>query len=263
MAKKQIYYMSITDDVIDSANQDLELADDYRVFRPGWAFKVWNAVARTLAAGFAWIYCRGILGIRVYGKEKLATFKKQNQGYFIFGNHTQMLGDPFNPLTIVNPYRFYTLAAQSNWGIPILGKFVIPVAGLPVGKTVKQSIRLLKDVKTAFQSKHAAIIIYPEAHLWPYYTKIRPFPATSLNFPVSLKAPSFTMTTTYQKPAIGRRPKIRVYIDGPFFPDQSLGKKAAQEQLHAEIYQAMCQRAKLSDYAYWNYVKINSEHEHK
>ena len=55
MAKKQIYYMSITDDVIDSANQDLELADDYRVFRPGWAFKVWNAVARTLAAGVAWI----------------------------------------------------------------------------------------------------------------------------------------------------------------------------------------------------------------
>ena len=165
MAKKQIYYTSITDDVIDSANQDLELADDYRVFRPGWAFKLWNAVARTLAAGFAWIYCRGILGIRVYGKEKLAPFKKQSQGYFIFGNHTQMLGDPFNPLTIVNPYRFYTLAAQSNWGIPSWASSH-SVAGSPPGRR-SSSPSALKGRQDCLSKQTHDHHHLPEAHLCP------------------------------------------------------------------------------------------------
>ena len=256
---KTFYYHSEQDDLIDSADQDYTLPDDYQVFKQGIGFKIWNAAVRILACAFAWLYSRLFLLVKVKGKDKIKPFKQQKKGCFIYGNHTQMLGDPFTPMTIVNPYRFYTLAAQANWGIPFLGKFVIPVAGLPVGKNLKQSIRLLKNVKTAYQDKGAAVIIYPEAHLWPYYTKIRPFPATSLNFPVSFKAPCFTMTTTYQKCKWRQRPKITVYIDGPFYPDPSLGKKQAQEALAHQVYQTMVDRSKLSDYDFYSYVKIDGK----
>ncbi|GHV98372.1 hypothetical protein lacNasYZ03_01870 [Lactobacillus nasalidis] len=257
MSKKTYYYRSESDDLVTAAQQDFRLPDGYQVFRKGAGWKVWNFLVRTLALAFAWPYSRLFLLVKVRGKEKLRPFRKR--GCFVYGNHTQMLGDPFDPMTIVNPYRYYALAAQANWGIPFLGKYVIPVAGLPVGQDLKQSISLLKDVKYAYEQKQATIVIYPEAHLWPYYTKIRPFPATSLNFPVSLKAPCFAMTTTYQRCRWRRRPKITIYVDGPFYPDQTLGKKAAQEKLHAELYQCMTERAKLSDYEFCSYVKISSK----
>ena len=135
-----------------------------------------------------------------------------------------MLGDPFNPMTIVNPYHYYALAAQANWGIPFLGKYVIPAAGLPVGKNIKQSIRLLKDVKYAYEEKQAAIVIYPEAHLWPYYTKIRPFPATS-STPGHLKAPLLQRLTTYQPCRWRTRPKNHGLHRWPLLP----GREAGQE----------------------------------
>ena len=34
------------------------------------------------------------------------------------------------------------------------------------------------------------------------------------------------------------------YIDGPFFPDNSLNKKEAQEKLRDEVYKKMCERSK-------------------
>ena len=42
------------------------------------------------------------------------------------------------------------------------------------------------------------LVIYPEAHVWPYYTGIRKFPAgdKSFKYAVRNKLPIFTMTTT-------------------------------------------------------------------
>ena len=257
MSKKTYYYHSESEDLVSSAQQDFQLPDDYQVFRKGMAWRIWSGLVRSLACAFAWLYSRLFLLVRVKGKKKLRPFKKQ--GYFVYGNHTQMLGDPFTPMTIVNPYRYYALAAQANWGIPVLGKYVIPAAGLPVGKNIKQSISLLKDVKYAYEEKKSAIVIYPEAHLWPYYTKIRPFPATSFNFPVSLKAPSFAMTTTYQPCRGGPPPKITGYLDGAVYPGNSLGKKVAQEKLHDDIAKSMRERAELNTCEYCSYVKIDSK----
>ncbi|MDE6546989.1 MAG: 1-acyl-sn-glycerol-3-phosphate acyltransferase, partial [Lactobacillus sp.] len=113
-------------------------------------------------------------------------------------------------------------------------------------------IHLLKGVRT-LTSKNAHIVIYPEAHVWPYYTEIRPFPETSFNFPVQANKASFVMSTTYQKRKFSKRPKITVYIDGPFFPDPSLPKKQQQKKLHDQVFQQLKDRSKLSDYSYYQY----------
>lgn len=133
MSKKTYYYHSESEDLVSSAQQDFQLPDDYQVFRKGATWQFWNGLVRSLACAFAWLYSRLFLLVKVKGKEKLRPFKKQ--GYFVYGNHTQMLGDPFTPMTIVNPYRYYSLAAQANWGIPFLGKYVIPGSPCQLGKT--------------------------------------------------------------------------------------------------------------------------------
>ena len=43
--------------------------------------------------------------------------------------------------------NYYAIANQANWGIPVIGKILLPYGGLPVGKTIKQAINLLKAVK--------------------------------------------------------------------------------------------------------------------
>ena len=53
----------------------------------------------------------------------------------------------------------------------------------------------------------------------------------------------------------GKRPRAVVYIDGPFYPDQTLSRKEAQNKLHDEIQKTLVDRAKLSDYEYCQYIK--------
>lgn len=245
--KKVFYYQNLTDDLVKSEQQDFSLPENYQILKHNTASKIF----RTLAAGFAYLYTYGILRVKVQGKEKLQPYK--NKAYFVYANHTRPVNDAFMPLTLLGVQHYYALASQSNWGIPFIGKYLLPYGGLPVGKNIKESIKLLKAVKNVVK-ENGHIVIYPEAHVWPYYTKIRPFDDTSMNFPVSLETPSFVMTTTYQK-SRHKRPKIVVYIDGPFFAKEGLPKKAKQEQLHKEIFDQMTKRSKSSKQNYYQYYK--------
>lgn len=256
---RTFYYSHTTDDVVQSYQQDYSLSQNYTIFPQNLLGKLWNPCARILASAFGWIYTRLFLRVQVVGKEKLKPFKKI--GYFVYGNHTQPLGDVFSPLTIYPIHNFYAIAGQANWGIPVIGKLLVRYGGLPVGKNLKQASQLIKAVTTVIQDKHGVVLIYPEAHVWPYYTKIRPFAETSFNFPVKLGAPCFTQTTTYQKTAWLKRPKITIYIDGPFYPKSNLPAKAAQTALYNEICNSLKTNAKLSNYKYCNYQKLQNQSE--
>lgn len=246
-------YLKLTDDIVESADQSFSLSDNYQIFPTTKIGKIWNVVARHLASAFGWFYSRIILHVRVIGKEKLQAV---NGGYFVYANHTQPIGDAFIPLTIYPVMKFYAIAGQANWGIPFIGKYLLPYGGLPVGNDIKQAAKLLQAIKTVIRDKKGVVVIYPESHVWPYYTKIRPFPTTSMHFPIQLNAPSFTATSTYQHSKFFKRPKMTIYIDGPFYSDQGLSKKEAQAQLHDEIWKSLSNRAKLSNYSYYNYEEI-------
>lgn len=247
---KKFYYHTLTDDLVKSKHQDFKLNDNYQIIRQ----KFPNHLVRSFAKAVATLLTYGHFHVKIIGRQKLISYQKQ--GYFVFANHTQPVNDAFMPILLFGKNQYYAIADQANWGIPFLGKHIIPYGGLPVGNNLKQSIKLINAIKKLIKTGNH-IIIYPEAHVWPYYTKIRPFPETSMNFPVSLKAPSFVMTTTYQKPKHGKRPQIITYIDGPFFPDSTLSKKQQQTQLHDKIYQTMQKRAELSNYEYYHYQKVN------
>lgn len=102
----------------------------------------------------------------------------------------------------------------------------------------------------------SSVTIFPEAHIWPYYTKIRPFGAASFKYPVKLQVPVFCITHCYRKRKFGKRPRIVSFVDGPFYPDQSLPVGEATQKLRDQIYATMCERAeKYSDYAYADYIR--------
>ena len=63
-------------------------------------------------------------------------------------------------------------------------------------------------------------------------------------------------TNTYQKRKFSKTPRIVTYVDGPFFPDESLDRKEKQADLRNRVYKAMCERSKMNTVELIKYIKV-------
>jgi 1-acyl-sn-glycerol-3-phosphate acyltransferase len=138
--------------------------------------------------------------------------------------------------------------------IPFIGRFVPYLGGLPLPSDLGATRNFMKATDYLVK-KNKAIVIYPEAHLWPYYTKIRPFLATSFHYPVKYHTPTYCFTNTYHQRKNNKKVKIITYIDGPFYPQAGLDDIQAREDLRQKVYQAMTSRALTSDKELIHYVR--------
>ena len=123
---------------------------------------------------------------------------------------------------------------------------------IPTGKQGMKNF--LNCISKTIQKKHS-ITIYPEAHIWPYYIKIRPFKSVAFRYPIDLNVPTFCMTNTYKKRGKSEKANIVTYIDGPFWPNESLGKHEKQEDLRNRVYEAMTKRSRNSNIEIVKYIK--------
>ena len=246
---KKYYYKSYEDDFVTSKNQEYKLPDNYKWIHNNLFYRFFSCILYRVAKLCGFIYCKFFLHIKIENKEVLEKYKKQ--GYFVYGNHTQPIGDVFIP-AMLSSKRIYTIASPSNIGVPIIGPLLPMIGILPIPEDFGKMKYLLEAIKLKINQKNA-IIIYPEAHVWPYYTNIRPYKNTAFKFPVENESISFCMTTTYYKRKHGKKPGIKVYIDGPFEIDNSLSKKDNKEKLCKEIYKCMVNRSKNSTCEYIKY----------
>lgn len=246
--KKVRYYSSFTDDFEESANQGFELPQDYKWVRTDALSKLLSGLIYGSAVIFGGAYCKFFLHMKIKGRKNLKGVKGD---FFIFGNHTQPVGDVFIPALCVLPKRIYTVVSTANYGIPIIGKILPFLGALPVVSSLHGIKELNRAIEQRIEKGHP-IVIYPEAHVWEYYTDIRPFPDTSFRFPARLDKPSFAMTVTYRKAKLFKRPIMEVFLDGPFYPQGNTPKEKAMN-LHDQIYSVMRERSKNSDFAYIEY----------
>lgn len=252
MREKIQYYDSFSQDIVQSKNQDYSLPEDYQWIRPGFWHRLGARLVYGAAIAVGYPACK--LGLWMTIRNRKILRQCDGCGYFLYANHTQPVGDVVLPAFLHPGKRIYTVVSTANLGIPIIGRILPALGALPIPDTIRQMKQFLAAV-TQRIAQGNCVVIYPEAHVWPYYTKIRPFPASSFRFPVETDSPAFAMTTTYQKRPWGKRPRITVYVDGPFRPDPSLPPKARQAKLQQEVRQAMERRSQSSTYAYIHYQK--------
>lgn len=189
---------------------------------------------------------------KIVNKRVLKKFKKS--GYFMYGNHTQDIGDAFIPNMLNVPKDNYIIVHPNNVSMPFLGRITPSLGALPLPEGMTAYKNFMSAIEKRIQEK-CAVVIYPEAHIWPFYTKIRPFSDVSFAYPLKHGVPSFCFTNTYQKRKLSKKPKIVTYIDGPFYPDSSLSIKEQRKTLRNAIYECMCERAKLSTVEWIKYTK--------
>ncbi|MBD9221731.1 MAG: hypothetical protein EGQ46_06085 [Clostridiales bacterium] len=251
---KTVYYTDERNDEFSSAQIEPRRIDEsYRYIdpRPGW--KAARFVAyRLFAMPAAFLYCKLALHARFENRQVLKAVGKT--GCFVYGNHTQQVGDPFLPNLALFPKSVYMIVHPNNVSMPVLGKLTPYLGALPLPSNIKAMRSFLDAIRTRIE-EGSFIMVYPEAHIWPYYTGIRDFPATSMKYPVELDVPSFTLTTTYHRRRFSRKPRTVTYLDGPFYPDRNLPPRARAQALRDEIYKTMVRRSQESDYEYIRYVK--------
>lgn len=260
MSKEQkiIYY---DDELNDEFAQDNIVAKkidgNYRYIRDDFLGKIGHVFwYRIIAIPMAWIYMKMHFHHKIINKKILKKYK--NKGYFMYGNHTHFMADALNPTMVNMPKTVSVIVHPNNVSMPFLGKITPSLGALPLPDDTNAAKNFVKAIESCIEKKHC-VMIYPEAHIWPYYTKIRPFKDTSFRYPVQYDVPTFCMTNTYQKRKWGKHPKIVTYIDGPFFSDKALKARQQKTTLRDQVYEKMCERAQYNNVCLVKYVKDEDE----
>lgn len=258
-SKKINYYKDELNDEFSGAKITPRIIDEnykYIHKNPLWNF-VSALLQNILSMPIKILYSKLKFRIKYIGKEKLKPYKKE--GYFIYVNHTQVFGDVFIPSLPIYPKRNHFIVNPENVSMKFLGNSIQLLGAIPIPNNKNGMKNFINAIETHIKKGHP-ITIYPEAHIWPYYTKIRPFKEVSFKYPIKYNKPTFCMTNTYQR--YGKKNnkiKIVTYIDGPFFTDTSLNIKQQKKNLRDQIYKCMVKRSKNSNIEYIKYKKIEQK----
>ena len=252
--KERTYYYSdpVNDDFAGTKINTAELPSDYSYFpktaiRRGFAFWLYHIFAAPIVLLLQEIvYCE-----KYVGRKKLKDYRKD--GFFLYGNHTRAMGDAYTPGLLAWPKKAYIIAGMDAFSIKGIRRLVEDLGGVPLPNNVKGLRKFNQAIRTHMDKCHI-VTIYPESHIWPQYTGIRPLKAATFHYPAETGKPVFTFTTTWQKRKILPGARTVVYVDGPFIPDMDLPIDKRKEKLRDQAYEAMTVSARNSNYEKIHYI---------
>ena len=257
MSKKVIYYEDELNDEFSTAKITPIVIDknyDYFKCKDPKYDKSSLRIQNIWSMPIKWLYVKLKFHHKIVGKEK---FKDCiDTGYFIYANHTQAFADTFIPSLANYPKRNFLIVNPENISMPHMESLVEKLGAIPVPGDKESFKNFFKIIEERIK-QGCSITIYPEAHIWPYYTKIRNFKDVSFKYPVKYKVPVYSVTNTYQKGWI--RTHITSFVDGPYFVDEKLSEKEAQKALRDEVYTTMRDRSLKSNYEKIEYKKKEFE----
>lgn len=257
MKRRTYYYHDLKNDDFAATNiKQIELPDDYKYVDRNIFYRAGELIIRCIACPIVFLILKIVYLQRIKNRKALKSAK--GSCFFIFGNHTDYMLDAFNPTILSFPRWSHIIANPDAVSINGLGTIVKMLGVVPIPTSIKGMKNYMQGINKLIEMKRV-IAIYPEAHIWPYYTDIRPFGTASFHYAADAGAPCFTYTNIYQqrKFKLIKRPKVVTYVDGPFYPDISLSKADRIKKLRNEIYNAMKSRVDENPkYNYCDYIYV-------
>lgn len=250
-----VRYRSESDEIFTSSVKTKTVDKNFVYVRKGpWNWFLRHVFVRFLVMPFAKFWVRFGFHSKFVNRKLL---KKHKGGCFIYSNHTQAVPDAFRAAAAPLPNQSYIIVHADNISFPGIQPLMMALGTIPIPTETNGMINFMRTVE--LRAKDHPVVVFPERHIWPYYTKIRPFSDVSFRYPVRCGVPAFVMTTTFHKRRFSQKPREVVYVDGPFYPDLSVPAKESQEDLCRRVYDTMCERARLSTYEYVRYEKAAEE----
>ena len=253
-----IYYSDLVNDDFARNNiETKELPENYKyvnknIFFRFFEFVIYELIVRPVI----FFYIKIKYKQKFVNKKAMKGFKRK--GFFLYINHTNEDLDAFVPNMIAFPNKAFIIVHRDAFSIKGIGTLVKMLGGVPIPSTRSEYKNFLDAVNYRVDS-NKVLVIYPEAHIWPYYTDIRPFKNVSFNYAYGKDKPIFSISNVYIKRKEGKRPKVLSYINGPFYIDNSLPRQAAIEKIRNEVYESMKKETlKHEKYEYkYRYVKAD------
>lgn len=215
----------------------------------------YHGIAKPVLGFYCW--CKGI---KVVGKKNIK--KLNGKGAFIYSNHVAIT-DVFKYQAYVFFWRrrVNIIGYPDALSMPIVRNMTraLGFLPLPLPGDLRNMVALVDSMKFYIE-KRQYILIYPEAHIWPYYTKIRNFHGGSFNYPAKLEAPVLPIVTTWRKTKLCKKPKQTLYILDPIFPDPNKSPAENKEYLYKATLEAMkkCSES-INQYEYIKYIHVEND----
>ena len=262
---KTIYWSDELNDDFDEVGLSRPgVPDGFQYIRKGFFNTLIGGILyHGIAKPFLGIYCL-FKGIRWKNKSYLKELK--GGGAFFYANHTAIT-DVFKLQSLVFFFgrRINILGYSDTLSMKFVAKLAWWLGYLPV--PLKGDVKNLIALGSAcehYVKKGQYVLIYPEAHIWPYYTKVRNFSGGSFIYPSKSSQPVVPVVTTWRKPLIGKKPKQTIYFGHPIFPKEGVSEMENKEYLHTECLKAMQEISNsVPQYEYIKYVKVDKKNDEK
>ena len=230
---KTIYWSDeLNDDFNETLTKRPPVPKDY-CYKRRFRFLSW-IFYYLLAKPILGIYCL-FHGIKVENRKILKKLKRT--GYFIYSNHVAIT-DAYKFASYIIPIKRVNIIGYSDTlSMKVISKFAKATGYLPIPDDI-HNMKKMKDTIELLVANREIVLIYPEAHIWPYYTKIRNFKAVSFTYPAEFNKPIVPAVTVWRgKP--NKKPKQTVVFGEPIFPDPELNAMENKTYLHRECLKQM------------------------
>lgn len=244
---KTIYYSDeLNDDFASTGSiHTKSLPDNYPWIRKGFWWKVFSGIVYYLLIfPLVKLITRFYFGLKINNRRVI---KKLHSGCFLYSNHTLHLDPLVSAMASGWGHRTYFLAGPDTFSIRGICHLVQMLGAMPVGYDLESMKKMISAIKVRYRQGEC-ITIYPEAHIWPYYTGIRRFKSASFAYPLQLDAPVVAMVVTFRRRRglsrlFFKHPCVTVYCSKPMYANPDLGRKAAKQDLCDRVYTWMKETA--------------------
>lgn len=169
-----------------------------------YKFRIKNPIAKFFANLF---YCFAALvipfivylahGVRFRGRRNLRSLK--NTGAVAITNHVLYL-DCMMIAQAVFPKKLYFQVLENNMKLPGVRFFMKACGCMPIPRKQSAKRVYVEETDKILKDEKKFVGIYPEAALWPYYTKIRKFKPGAFHFAVKDDVPIIPVIINFRAP---------------------------------------------------------------
>ena len=252
------YHDELRDDFNELGLSRPSVPEGYKYKRTNWFNNILSGILyHGIAKPILGLYCV-CHGIRIKGRENIKLLN--GSGAFIYSNHVAITDVfKFQSQAFFFRKRVNILGYSDSLSMPIVRNLTRALGYLPLPlKGDAKNMLALTEAMEFYYHKKQFILIYPEAHIWPYYTHVRPFRDGSFTYPAKAMAPVLPTITTWRKSKFCKKPKQTVYILEPIFPKEDLSFVENKEYLHKETLKAMSEKTEsVKQYEYIKYIKVD------
>lgn len=255
--KTTFFYDEQNDDFFSGKNYDGIIDHKYKyisthILKQAFDFVLYYFVAFPIL----WAFLR-ICGVQIKDKKNIKALK--SQGFFVFGNHTNPIDAFVVQVAITFPKRTYIVCQSNTQKIPFLKHLTKSLGALPIGQTFLAQKNFDKATKHVL-AKKSAIVVFPEAHIWPHYTGVRPLNFSSFKLASKNKMPIVPIAVTYRKSRFSPRPKTTIFVGTPVFFDTNLSINQNAKIYFEHTFNFLKTKTSQQNYLFHRYIKVQKKH---